>query len=160
MFDKDNPCDGRRNSHRKRQIQAKRVKELVLEEFPDGDGEYIILGDLNDYLETDSQGETAIDEITDWNMVENVVKRRPLDDQWTHYYEGNPTCGFPKTYKQIDYILLSKKLSDSNPSSIPKIIRKGLPFNADGYTGPRFDGVGNKKPKASDHCPVVIELEM
>ena len=61
-----------------------------------------------------------------------------------HYYEGNTKCGFPKTYKQLDYILLSKTLADSNPSSIPKIIRKGLPLEADTYTGPRFEGVGKK----------------
>lgn len=160
MFDKDDPCNGRKNSHRKRQIQAERVRNLVLDEFPNGKGEYVILGDLNDYLETDSQGETGIDKITNWDMVENVVKRRPLDDQWTHYYEGNPKCGFPKTYKQLDYILLSKTLADANSSSIPKIIRKGLPLGADSYTGPRFEGIGKKKPKASDHCPVVIELNI
>lgn len=160
MFDKADTCNGRKNSHRKRQIQAERVRNLVLDEFPNGKGKYVILGDLNDYLETDSQGETAIDKITNWNMVENVVKRRPSDDQWTHYYEGNTKCGFPKTYKQLDYILLSKTLADSNPSSIPKIIRKGLPLEADTYTGPRFEGVGKKKPKASDHCPVVIEINI
>ncbi len=160
MFEKNDPCNGRKKSHRKRQIQAERVKDLVLDEFPNGEGEYVILGDLNDYLETDSQGETAIDEITNWGMVENVVKRRPSEDQWTHYYEGNSQCGFPKTYKQLDYILLSKTLADANSSSIPKIIRKGLPVNADKYTGPRFEGVGNKKPKASDHCPVVVEINI
>ena len=160
MFEKNDPCNGRKKSHRKRQIQAERVKDLVLDEFPNGEGEYVILGDLNDYLETDSQGETAIDEITDWSMVENVVKRRPAEDQWTHYYEGNSQCGFPKTYKQLDYILLSKTLADANLSSIPRIIRKGLPVNADRYTGPRFEGVGNKKPKASDHCPVVVDINI
>ena len=160
MFEKNDPCNGRKKSHRKRQIQAERVKDLVLGEFPNGEGEYVILGDLNDYLETDSQGETAIDEITDWSMVENVVKRRPAEDQWTHYYEGNSQCGFPKTYKQLDYILLSKTLADANLSSIPRIIRKGLPVNADKYTGPRFEGVGNKKPKASDHCPVVVDINI
>ncbi len=160
MFEKNDPCNGRKKSHRKRQIQAERVKDLVLDEFPNGEGEYVILGDLNDYLETDSQGETAIDEIANWNMVENVVKRRPSEDQWTHYYEGNSQCGFPKTYKQLDYILLSKTLADANLPSIPKIIRKGLPINADKYTGPRFEGVGNKKPKASDHCPVVVEINI
>ena len=91
-------------------------------------------------------------------MVENVVKRRPLEDQWTHYYEGNSQCGFPKTYKQLDHILLSKTLADANLPSIPKIIRKGLPINADKYHWPQVEGVGNKKPKASDHCPVVVEI--
>lgn len=160
MFEKNDPCNGRKKSHRKRQIQAERVKDLVLDEFPNGEGEYVILGDLNDYLETDSQGETAIDEITDWGMVENIIKRRTAEDQWTHYYEGNSQCGFPKTYKQLDYILLSKTLADANLSSIPRIIRKGLPVNADKYAGPRFEGVGNKKPKASDHCPVVVEINI
>lgn len=160
MFEKNDPCNGRKKSQRKRQIQAERVKDLVLDEFPNGEGEYVILGDLNDYLETDSQGETAIDEITDWGMVENIIKRRTAEDQWTHYYEGNSQCGFPKTYKQLDYILLSKTLADANLSSIPRIIRKGLPVNADKYAGPRFEGVGNKKPKASDHCPVVVEINI
>ena len=143
MFEKNDPCNGRKKSQRKRQIQAERVKDLVLDEFPNGEGEYVILGDLNDYLETDSQGETAIDEITDWGMVENIIKRRTAEDQWTHYYEGNSQCGFPKTYKQLDYILLSKTLADANLSSMPRIIRKGLPVNADKYAGPRFEGVGN-----------------
>ena len=160
MFDKDNPCNGRSKSHRKRQIQSQRVKDLVKDEFPNGDGNYVILRDLNDYIETDSQVESDIRDIVNWDKVENVVKRLPLEDQWTHYYKGNSQCGHPKTYKQLDYILLSKSLADTNPSSIPKIIRKGLPLSADEYTGPRFEGVGDKKPKASDHCPVLIEIEI
>lgn len=160
MFDKNDQCNGRSNSHRKRQIQAERVKELVLEEFPNGEGDFAILGDLNDYLETDSQGDTAIDKIVNWKMVENLVERLPTDDRWTHYYEGNSRCGFPKAYKQLDYILLSKSLADANPGSMPKIIRKGLPIEADRYLGPRLEGVGKKKPKASDHCPVVVEINV
>ena len=160
MFDKDDPCNGRNKSHRKRQIQSERVMDLVEDEFPSGDGNYVILGDLNDYMETDSQGKTGIDEIVNWNKVENVVKRLPSEDQWTHYYAGNSQCGHPKTYKQLDYILLSKTLADVNLPSIPKIVRKGLPLSADRYSGPRFEGVGQKKPKASDHCPVVIEIDV
>jgi predicted extracellular nuclease len=160
MFDKDDPCNGRSKSHRKRQIQAQRVKSLVKEEFRNGDGNYVVLGDLNDYMETDSQGETGINDIVNWNKVENVVKRLTPQDQWTHYYKGNSQCGHPKTYKQLDYILLSKSLADANMSSVPKIIRKGLPLSADAYTGPRFEGVGKTKPKASDHCPVVIEIDI
>lgn len=160
MYDKNDQCNGRSKSHKKRLIQSQRVKEIVLEEFPNGEGDFIVLGDLNDYLESDSQGDTGIDAIVNWDKVENIVKRCPAEEQWTHYYEGNTKCGFPKTYKQLDYILLSKSLAEANPSSIPKIIRKGLPFDADRYTGPRFEGIGNKKPKASDHCPVVVQLNV
>ncbi|MGH9927413.1 MAG: hypothetical protein ACRD5B_18755 [Nitrososphaeraceae archaeon] len=32
--------------------------------------------------------------------------------------------------------------------------------DADRYTGPRFDGIGQEMPSASDHCPVVIEIEV
>jgi predicted extracellular nuclease len=160
MFDKDDPCNGRSKSHRKRQIQAQRVKSLVKEEFRNGDGNFVVLGDLNDYMETDSQGETGIKDIVNWNKVENVVKRLAPQDQWTHYYKGNSQCGHPKTYKQLDYILLSKSLAKTNSSSVPKIIRNGLPLSADEYAGPRFEGVGKTKPKASDHCPVVIEINI
>jgi predicted extracellular nuclease len=159
MFEKADPCHGRKNSREKRLIQAKRVKDIVLDEFPDGEGNYAILGDLNDYLKSDSQGATAIGQLVNWNKVENIINRLPAEEQWTHYYKGSSKCGFPKTYRQLDYILLSRTLADAN-SSIPVIIRKGLPRSADAYTGPRFDGVGNSVPKASDHCPVVIEINV
>jgi predicted extracellular nuclease len=160
MFDRSDPCNGRKNSHKKRLIQAKRVKEIVTDEFPNGEGPYAIIGDLNDYLESDAQGETSIEELVNWNRVENVVRRKPSSEQWTHYYEGNSDCGHRKTFKQLDYILLSKTLSDNNSSAVPDIIRKGLPKNADKYSGPWFDGVGLDTPKASDHCPVVIEINV
>jgi endonuclease/exonuclease/phosphatase family metal-dependent hydrolase len=160
MFDRSDPCNGRKNSRKKRLIQAKRVKEIVLNEFPNGEGAYAIIGDLNDYLESDAQGETSIGELVNWNNVENVVRRKSSSEQWTHYYEGNSDCGHPKTFKQLDYILLSKTLADSNSSAVPDIIRKGLPKNADKYSGPWFDEVGLDTPKASDHCPVVIEINV
>ena len=37
-------------------------------------------------------------------------------------------------------------------------MRKGLPFRATKYTGPRFPDVGEDNPKASDHCPLAMEL--
>jgi endonuclease/exonuclease/phosphatase family metal-dependent hydrolase len=160
MFDINDPCNGRKNSRNKRLIQSKRVKDIVLNKFPNGDGSYAILGDLNDYLETDGQGATSIGDLANWDVVENIVLRKEPQERWTHFYDGNSDCNHPKTYKQLDYILLSKTLADANSSIEPEIVRKGLPLNADRYTGPRFDGIGQEMPSASDHCPVVVEIEV
>lgn len=40
----------------------------------------------------------------------------------------------------------------------PRDCSEEMPLRATRYTGARFDGVGKDRPKASDHCPVVIEV--
>ena len=117
-----------------------------------------MLGDLNDYLETDAQGRTGIDELVGWEAVVNVVDRLPEEEQWTHFFKGNARCPIPPSYHQLDYLLLSKTLAEANPGE-PTIVRKGMPKRADRYTGPRFDGIGKDKPKDSDHCPVVVTID-
>lgn len=160
MYDFNDPCNGRKNTKKKRLIQSKRVREIVLDKFPTGDGSYVILGDLNVYLESDSQGDSSLEELVSWDKVENVLLRKEPQERWTHFYNGNPDCDHPNTYKQLDYILLSKTLAEINSSFEPEVIRKGLPKNADRYSGPRFDGIGQEMPSASDHCPMVIEIEV
>jgi len=39
-------------------------------------------------------------------------------------------------------------------------MRKGQPLRATRYTGERVPGIGLDRLKASDHCPVVIELDV
>jgi endonuclease/exonuclease/phosphatase family metal-dependent hydrolase len=144
---------GRSNTAPKRQRQAKEVREIVRRRFgatPGGEA-FIVCGDFNDYMETDEQGAPAVGDLVRWQQVVNVVKRRPKDDQWTHFFAKQ------KDYKQLDYMLLSKALADANPEP-PEIYRKGMPLRAIRYTGPRLDGVGQNDPKASDHCPVVMTL--
>ena len=116
-----------------------------------------MLGDLNDYLEDDDQGKTGIEELVRWEQVENTVERRPEDDRWTHFFKGNRRCGIPQEYRQLDYILLSRSLADTN-TGLPLIERRGSPKRAEKDRGPRFPGVGWDAPKASDHCPVVMDL--
>jgi hypothetical protein len=55
------------------------------------------------------------------------------------------------------FILLSQPLADST-NGVPKIVRNGLPLRAERYTGPRIEQVGRNKPKASDHCPIVMKV--
>ena len=87
------------------------------------------------------------------------MNRKPLDERWTHYFAGNTSCGLPRSFRQLDYILLSKALAE-NSNAEPEIIRKGLPKAADKYMGPRFEGIGLKQPKASDHCPIVMDIKI
>jgi predicted extracellular nuclease len=145
---------------KERSRQAQRVKEIVLERFPGGDDMYAILGDFNDYLETDSQGISAITDLVRWHKIVNVIERLPKEERWTIYFEGNEQCGQGATYKQLDFILLSRSLAENNQSAIPTIIRKGIQRTATLYKGPRFEGIGEIAPRASDHCPVVIELKI
>jgi endonuclease/exonuclease/phosphatase family metal-dependent hydrolase len=158
MLDKDDPRQGRRNTRARRQLQAKTVKKLVVDRFGNQPGRnaWVVLGDLNDYLETDSQGKTGIDELVGWREVENVVGRLAAEERWTHYYPGG---GALEGYHQLDYLLVSRSLAKAT-TAVPEIVRKGLPTGATRYTGPRFPGVGKVWPKASDHCPVVFELQL
>jgi predicted extracellular nuclease len=159
MLDMDDPCNGRKNTRKKRLHQSQRVKDIVSQQFPDGTGNFAIIGDFNDYLETDQQAETGIGDLVNWNFVENVVNRKTEDERWTHYFGGNSQCGIPPSYRQLDYILLSKSIAENNDEE-PGIIRNGLAKAADQYTGPRFEGIGQETPAASDHCPVVIKINL
>ncbi len=113
------------------------------------EGNFIVLGDFNDYEDP----ETSLTALLEHSALVNVVRRLPPGEQWTHYFAGGDE------YRQLDYLLLSETLADANPAS-PTIMRKGLAKRATEYTGPRFSGVGQNHPKASDHAPVVMELEL
>lgn len=153
--------DGREASRARREQQAGKVTEIVQDRFGKNAGRasFVILGDMNDYRETDSQGTSGILELVDWDQVENVVERLPVDEQWTHYFKGRRgTTPVPEGYHQLDYLLLSRSLARKNRETAPLIFREGLPTRAARYSGRRFNGIGKDKPKASDHCPVAFDL--
>ncbi len=147
--------NGRRAATRSRRLlQAKTVRRIVTARFGEqaGNHPFIILGDLNDYPRTDEQGASAITLLANWDQVENVVARLPEDERWTHYYAHKDS------YSQLDYMLVSNSLC----SRIKRvhIERRGLPGRARRFIGARLKGVGKSNPKASDHCPLVVELEI
>jgi len=144
---------GRDETRPKRERQARAVMEIITERFgPDaGEHPFAVLGDLNDYLEEDKQGTTGIAELVRWKQLENVVERLPEEERWTHFWARG------RAYHQLDYLLLSRSLAEANPAN-PEIMRKGAPLRAERYQGERFVGVGRDNPKASDHCPVLIEI--
>lgn len=157
---RDDGHDGGRGRTRPlRQRQCRAVMDIVRDRFGPEPGRHnwVVLGDFNDYLATDAQGPSGIDELVLWPEVCNVVDRLPERERWTHYWRGLPDGGLPSSYEQLDYLLLSRKLADLSPEP-PQIERQGQPGRAARYTGPRLEGIGFDRPKASDHCPIVMDL--
>ncbi len=117
----------------------------------------MVLGDLNDHLDDDAQGPSGVRSLVRWEAIENVVDRLPEPERWTHFYGGSARDGLEPAYRQLDYLLPSRRLAELNPG-MPQIERRGQPGRALRYGGERFTGVGRNRPKASDHCPIVFEL--
>lgn len=113
-------------------------------------GNFVVLGDFNDYRDD----ETSLTALIDHPGLVDVTKEMSEDEKWTHYWAGG--C----EYKQIDFILLGKKLAKHNDGVKPQMIRKGLPHRAEKYDGKRFKNVGENHPKASDHCGVFMDIEL
>jgi endonuclease/exonuclease/phosphatase family metal-dependent hydrolase len=161
MLDQRDPKNGRRNTRARRVLQAREVRRIVTARFGTDAGRhpFVILGDLNDYLEADESGTTGIRELVRWRQVEDVGARLPAAERWTHYFPGDRRRQALEGYHQLDYVLVSRSLAERT-RALPEIVRMGLPTGARRYTGPRFRGVGESIPKASDHCPVVFQLEL
>lgn len=157
MYDQGSltPAQKRAKTAAKRVLQSNALLSIIKQKFPEPEkGNWVVLGDLNDYPDSSSALKTLLS--STW--MENIVQTRIADvsERWTHYWD---TTSIPaeERYKQIDYIFLSKKIAGENPSAIPVIIRKGLTTKATRYTGARFDGVTNNQV-ASDHCPVSVTI--
>lgn len=142
---------GREQTHERRLHQAERVAALVDEQWQKKkyDGNFVVLGDLNDYP---GDG-TALEPLLKHHGLVNVLERLPAEQRWTHYYAKE------NEYRQLDYLLVGKALAKANPTP-PKVMRQGLPLRADRVTEARLPGVGHDHPKASDHAPLYMDLEL
>ncbi len=151
---------GRALTRARRQDQARTVQAIVKERFGDepGDAPFVVCGDLNDHLEQTEEGQSGIKGLVEWDAVDNVVDRLPAEHRWTHFWPGHRRRGLPPAYRQLDYVLPSTRLARLNPG-VPYIERRGLTERAKDYRGPRFEGVGRNNPKASDHCPIVWQID-
>jgi len=143
--------EGRDVTRARRQEQAERVAEIVDARWKKSgyEGNFVVLGDLNDYPE----GETALASLLGHKGLVNVLTRLPAAQQWTHYYAGG------NAYRQLDYLLLSAGLARASDGK-PGVMRRGLPWRAAQVTEARLDGVGENQPKASDHAPLYMDLDL
>lgn len=171
-----NGKDSRMSTMPIRMAEAAAVRKIIENRFGREhapDKRWAICGDLNDYrekvlVEGDiflnfgfrpvQEDISCVDVLTAGDFCENVVERRPELDRWTLYHTRGPA---ERHLCQLDYILLSESWASSNPTAIPDIVRNGQPMRTPfppGQEVPHFPRVGWDRPKASDHCPVVVEL--
>lgn len=160
---------GRPKSVGIRQAEALAVRRIIEEKFDNpAEANWIIVGDLNDYRHqvkvfADGREEarpladdkpSGLDPFLHDGFAINLMDRRDPLDQWTHFYAND------RTKTQLDYVLASPALAASS-ADVPQIFRHGMPFrvpNTDDIE--RYPRVGWDRPKASDHCPVTIELDV
>lgn len=151
---------GRPQTRKRRELQSEALLQILKERFGSkfGQADFVLLGDLNDYMEEGQENESGLRALLESDQLENVVLRLPLKEQWTHYYKGD------KSYHQLDYILISKSLAQKNPVVLPVVERRGQPLrvNQQGQAPRVLNFFPEVKDdlKASDHCPVAITLEV
>ena len=134
----------------KRRAQVERVLEIITTNHGqdlDQGKPFVVLGDFNDYI--DNEQDSAIWPLVKHLGLSNPVELLPATEQWTHYWAGG------NDYHQLDFVLLSSALQQGQ---IPHVVREGQPTRATRYQGPRFAGVGYDRPKASDHCPLGVDI--
>lgn len=151
---------GRSKSKYRRVGQSEAVLQILKDRFGSNFGKenFVILGDLNDYMVAGKENESGIQALLESNQMVNVVDRLAADDRWTHYYKGD------KSYHQLDYLLVSSALAQKNKNVLPVIERRGQPLRVNQKNKPPavkkfFPGIKGKS-KASDHCPVAITLKL
>lgn len=173
-----NGIPGRDSSMPIRVAEAKAVRRIIEDRFGRDHAaskRWVICGDLNDYrqrvtIEGDRHAGyrfTVVDETTSSldvlladGFCENVVERRPEMDRWTLYHTRGPE---ERHLCQLDYILVSPALARQNEGAVPDIVRSGQPWRTifpAGQEVERYPRVGWDRPKASDHCPVAVSLDI
>lgn len=173
-----NGVDGREYTMPVRLAEAKATRMIIEEKFGKGKTDnkrWMICGDLNDYrsrivisgdrhagYKFDPANEPAagFDPLMEGGFSENLVLRRPKMDQWTLYHSRGPQ---EQHLCQLDYLLASPSFAQKNPKAIPQIIRNGQPYRTpfpEGQVVDRYPRTGWDRPKSSDHCPVVVEMNM
>jgi hypothetical protein len=105
----------------------------------------------------------------------DAMQALPEGERWTYFYRdaSGPDGGMVEEHVQLDYVLLSPALAAANPRPTVEVLRRGLPYRVPldpaasdrsiaylSSRNDRYPRVGWDRPKASDHCPVVVELDI
>jgi endonuclease/exonuclease/phosphatase family metal-dependent hydrolase len=173
--------DGRQATLPVRRAEARAVKRIVQDWFGAGwrEANWIVLGDLNAYRigigplgEPVDEGDSGIEPLLE-DFAVDPMTRLPAHERWTHFrrFWSEERQELIETHMPLDHILLSPGLAAANPSALPRMIRRGLPYRVPldpqapdrsiatlATSADRYPRVGWDRPKASDHCPLTIDL--
>jgi predicted extracellular nuclease len=176
--------DGRLWTMPIRRAESLAVRHIIEERFGKGQGQgqgqaagghFMVCGDLNDYRErvvvtgTQHSGyafepvreaASGFDPLVEDGFLVNLVERRDAMDRWTLFHSRGPQ---EQHLCQLDYILVSPALAETNATAVPDIIRNGQPWRTPfppGQEVARYPRTGWDRPKSSDHCPVAVTLSL
>ena len=154
---------------------------IITTRFGEGwrEANWAVLGDLNCYrygLGPLAQLKTRA--IAGWSRCSTISRSircmgLPVHERWTHFHRGwsESLQALTETHAPLDYILLSPALAAANPEPAMQTIRRGLPYRVPldprapdrsiatlATSADRYPRIGWDRPKASDHCPLTIDL--
>jgi endonuclease/exonuclease/phosphatase family metal-dependent hydrolase len=175
--------DGRQVTLPIRRAEAIAVKRIVHDMFGAQwrQANWAILGDLNGYrtglgplAAPVDEGESGIEPLFE-DFAVDPMQALPAHERWTHFrrYWSESRQRLIDSHMPLDHILLSPGLAAANPRPRMEMIRRGLPYRvpldpreADrsmaklALTNDRYPRVGWDRPKASDHCPLILEITL
>ncbi|POO57720.1 endonuclease/exonuclease/phosphatase family protein [Agrobacterium rosae] len=161
-----------------REAEVKAIRRIIENRFGADKARsmnFAICGDMNDYQERVAvsgnrrtgysftpvkEERSALDILSKDGFAINPMLRRDEMDRWTLYHSRGPQ---EQHLCQLDYIWLSPHLAEINYTSTPEIIRGGQPYRTvfpSGQEVELYPRTGWDRPKASDHCPVVMLLDL
>ena len=173
-----NGLAGREATMPLRIAEAQAMRRIIEDRFGSNHAvnkRWLICGDFNDYyervvitgdefsgygFEPVTEAQSSLSVLLADGFAENLVARRPELDRWTLYHNRGPQ---ERHLCQLDYIFASPLLARQNSNAIPDIIRNGQPYRTPfppGQQVERYPRVGWDRPKASDHCPVAVTLDI
>jgi endonuclease/exonuclease/phosphatase family metal-dependent hydrolase len=145
------PYPDREAAWRVRRLEAEAVRRLVERRFPTPhDALWLVLGDLNEPPYPPPGRERSIAPLIDGFTVD-LLERLPPDERWS-YRSPDGAYGRP------DALLASPGLARRWPDATPRVLRAGMGLEARRDEDPRLPGVGWRRPHASDHAALVLDL--
>ncbi|MCC5970049.1 MAG: endonuclease/exonuclease/phosphatase family protein [Pararhodobacter sp.] len=133
-----------------RQLEAEAVRRLIGRYCPGPDALWLVLGDLNEPLESGGKPRAIAPLIGDFSV--DLVARMPEDERWT-WASPDGTL-----YSRPDALLASPALGTRFACARPRALREGLGQEVARHDGPRLPDVGAHRPHASDHALLMVDF--